>query len=123
MSQKKAPLIVEWRGRPVPINRKFGVCRGRMHTTREYRDFVVSMAWTIFAAWREALTGRIRVSLELCIPERMDVDAVVKPCYDAIQLSGIVADDNQIDHGAQDRVGAVKRGEESVIRFVIEEVR
>jgi Holliday junction resolvase RusA-like endonuclease len=104
------------------VNAKDGIGKyNQRYTTPAYKAFVASMAWTIRAKCPKPFPGRIRVRLEFYIPARMDIDALVKPCYDAIQLAGLVRDDNLIEHGEQFRAGTA-RGE-SVICFVVEEVR
>jgi Holliday junction resolvase RusA-like endonuclease len=122
--KKPAPLgtlVVDWTGKAVGVNAKDGVGKyGQRYTTSAYKAFVVSMAWTIRAqAHRFTFPGRINVDLELEIPARMDIDAVVKPCYDALQMSGIVVDDNLIRHGSQGRTGRAHGL--SKIRFIITE--
>jgi len=58
------------------------------------------------------------VTLEVSLPARMDTEAVQKPCLDALELAGVVADDNQVVEVRTVRVGS---GKPARIAFVVEE--
>lgn len=112
-------LVVDWTGRAVGANRRLAVGRGRVYSQRQYKAFMQSVALTVrAAAGRIRFRGEISVKLELWIHPRMDVDALVKPCYDAIQASGITPNDNRIRGGGQFRMGPQQNGE-SRIRLTI----
>ncbi len=99
-------LMVEWTGIAIGANKRLAVGRGRIYSEPQYQRFIDDMAWTIKAQARgRQFPGRIRVDLEFEIPKRMDTDALVKPCWDAVQRSGLVADDNLITMGSQQRTG------------------
>jgi Holliday junction resolvase RusA-like endonuclease len=51
----------------------------------------------------------------------MDVSAIIKAALDAVQLSGAIADDNQVDILSVERAGNAE-GKISTIVFEIEEI-
>jgi Holliday junction resolvase RusA-like endonuclease len=112
-------IAATWTGKVVGCNRRLIMGRGRMIANREYTAFVQDMARVLRQrpASKKVVTS---VTLALTIPTRMDVDAIIKPCLDAIQCAGIVANDNEITRVTAEREGVSKRGEESTIRFELE---
>jgi Holliday junction resolvase RusA-like endonuclease len=115
--------MIEWTGKAISANRRLAVGKGRVYSEPQYQRFIDSMAWTIKAkALSRTFQGKIRVDLEFDIPARMDVDALVKPCWDAVQRSGLVKDDNQISMGSQQRTG-IAAASSSRILFLIRQLR
>ena len=118
-----------WSGVAVSDNDRLSHSRqGRMFANKDYTAFKDGMAWCIRPLVRpraDAIDGtyhgRVSVTLRVDLPPRMDTSAVIKACGDAIELSGAIANDNQIDKWTVERVGRSPRGE-SRIEFEIEEV-
>ena len=94
-----------------------------MFASREYTEFKWALAWAIRAdnSERRCFYGRVLVTLRVDLPPRMDTSAIIKAAGDAIQLSGSVLNDGQIERWVVERVGRSPRGQ-SVIEFRIEEV-
>ena len=110
--------IATWEGRAVSVNRARLPARGRLISNPAYKRFVRDMAW-LLTADRTAARGSVRVRLDCTLPARMDVDNVIKPCLDAMQLAGVIVNDNQVKHVEAVRVGT---GNAARITFRIEEV-
>ena len=118
-----------WSGVAVSDNDRLSHSRqGRMFANKDYTAFKDGMAWAIcprLIPYEDIpdgrLRGRVSVTLRVDLPPRMDTSAVIKACGDAIELSGAIANDNQIDKWTVERVGRSPRGE-SRIEFEIEEV-
>jgi len=112
-------ITAKWIGLAVSDNRRLIPGKGRLVANRAYKKFKEGMAWelTIFETYgREE---RVSVILRVKLPAHMDVSAIIKAALDAIQLSGVIKDDNQIDRLEVLRCGTSNRGE-SEIAFEID---
>jgi len=114
-----------WSGTAVSDNDRLSHGKGgRFFANKEYVYFKETMAMVITRD-RELGelfgTSRVSVKLRVDLPPRMDTSAIIKAAGDAIQLSGAINDDNQIDRWVVERVGRSLRGQ-SRIDFEIEEV-
>jgi Holliday junction resolvase RusA-like endonuclease len=113
-------IRAEWSGTAVSDNRRLIPCRGRSVANPAYKAFKESMAWSIKLVRGDwILAGRVSVRLVVRIPPRMDVSAIIKSALDAIQLAGVILDDNQIDRLLVERMGPAV-GRVSRIIFEIE---
>ena len=86
-----------------------------------YKQFKESMGWAIRVQINNTLISRIAITLRVDLPPRMDTTAVIKAACDAVELSGAISNDSQIDKLTIERVGRSPRGH-SRIDFEIEEV-
>jgi Holliday junction resolvase RusA-like endonuclease len=86
-----------------------------------YQSFKESMAWCIRVAINRKFTGRVIVRLRVDLPPRMDTTAVIKAACDAVELSGAINNDSQIECLIIQRVGRSPRGH-SRIDFEVEEM-
>jgi Holliday junction resolvase RusA-like endonuclease len=115
-----------WLGEAISDNRRLIQGKGRMVANPKYRAFKAGMAWAIkmdtigFPVFY-SITGRVSVILRCAIPTRMDISAIIKAALDAIQLSGAIRDDNQVDRLSVWRVGKAE-GKISTIVFEVEEL-
>jgi Holliday junction resolvase RusA-like endonuclease len=89
----------------------------------KYAAFKSDMALTIKLdnLGKPPLEGRVRLCLQVSIPLRMDVTAIIKAACDAVQLSGAISDDNQIDIISVERAGKAE-GKISTIVFEVEDL-
>jgi Holliday junction resolvase RusA-like endonuclease len=96
-----------------------------MFANKEYTAFKEGMAAEIrtnlLTRADVPIMERVQVTLYVDLPPRMDTSAIIKAAGDAVQLSGAIHNDNQIDRWVVQRVGRSPRGE-SRIEFQIEEV-
>lgn len=85
--------------KPIPVNQKYSVIRGRMLLSKTYRDTKTAMEWEIRSTWRIAPhTGSVAVNVLFYYGDnrKRDIDAYLKILLDA--MSGTVyEDDSQID--------------------------
>lgn len=85
--------------KPIPVNRKYGVIRGRLLLTKDYRDTKDAMAWEIRSQVKfEPLEGPVELNVMFYYGDnrKRDIDAYLKILLDA--MSGIVyGDDCQIE--------------------------
>jgi len=114
-----------WTGIAVSDNRRLMHTRGRMIPNPAYIAFKEGMAWDLTGIKGGggfcSMLGRVSVRLSCSLPVRMDVSAIVKAALDAIQLSGVILDDNQVDFLEVRRVGKAE-GKTSTIVFEIDEI-
>ncbi len=120
-------IVAMWTGVAISDNRRLMHTRGRMIPNPAYIAFKNGMALSIKATalhdscrYPYTLHGRISLTLHAHLPSRMDTMAIIKAACDAVQLSGAILDDNQIDCITVIRTGRVK-GKMSSIEFRIEE--
>ena len=97
--------------------------RGRMIANPAYSRFKASMADALaYTPTNVAVdfdpTARVSVELAVSLPRRMDISAIVKAALDAIQMAGLILDDNQVDRLLVYRGGYAK-GRQSTIQFQI----
>lgn len=85
--------------KPIPVNQKYFVVKGRMLLSTKYRDTKQAMAWEIKSQVTTApLVGSIEMNIMFYYGDKRkrDIDAYLKILLDA--MSGIVyEDDSQID--------------------------
>lgn len=86
--------------KPVPINQKYFVVRGRMLLSTKYRDAKEAMMWEIKSAMGNfsPLTGSVELNIMFYHGDKRkhDIDNCLKILLDA--MSGIIyEDDSQID--------------------------
>jgi len=112
-------IVASWTGEAVSGNRRLVPGKGRLIADLRYKSFKTSLAWTLKAARATPLLGPVFVRLELELPARMDTDAVIKSCLDALQLAGVVENDRQVTEIEAVRVG--NAGKWSTIRFYVKE--
>ena len=79
------------------------------------------MGWSIRVQINSTLISRIAITLRVDLPPRMDTTAVIKAACDAVERSGAIENDSQIDKLTIERVGRSPRGH-SRIDFEIEEI-
>ena len=109
-------ISLYWEGKAVGINKKqmsfIRKGHSRIYTNREYLDFKKSMAYT----WKSNtfLGPPIIVNIALRVSAGRDIDSLVKPILDAIELAGIYKNDNEIVHFCVDKQ-TKKRGEKDII--------
>jgi Holliday junction resolvase RusA-like endonuclease len=112
-----------WEGVVCSDNRRLLPGKGRMIANPKYTAFKNDMALTISLdnLGKSPIEGRVFVILRCHIPPRMDVTAIIKAALDAIQLSGAIRDDNQVDALEVWRMGP-SEGKVSTIVFEVEEI-
>ena len=111
-----------WTGVAVSDNDRLAKGKqGRMFANKEYTAFKDGMAWAIrprLIPYEDmpdgCIRGRVSVTLRVDLPPRMDTSAIIKAACDAIELSGAVKNDNQIDRLLVERVGRSPRGESKI---------
>ena len=84
--------------KPVPINQKFFICRGRNILSSKYRDAKLALSYEVMANWKKPmLTDSVEIILDQYFGDKRkrDIDAYLKMLLDS--MSGIVyEDDSQI---------------------------
>jgi Holliday junction resolvase RusA-like endonuclease len=104
-------LVVTYLGPVVGENRRHAMGRGRIITDGRYQAFVRALATMAMA---EAggrsfpAAASLAVSIKACIPQRMDIDNLIKPCLDALQLAKVIPNDNQVDDVRAERRGVAE---------------
>ncbi len=85
---------------PPSVNTYWRTFKGRMLLSERGREFRTEVAASILAnGFPEKLTGRLRVQVVLCPPDRRrrDLDNSLKGLLDSLQHAGVYQDDEQID--------------------------
>ena len=115
-------MIITWTGKAISENIRLETGYMRWHMTAKYRTFLTSMIWTLKVAWgrKEQLKKPVRLKISTWLNPRMDMLNIDKPCADAIEKAGIIANDNQIWDFRMDR--AERHGKEDIVMFDIEEI-
>jgi hypothetical protein len=119
-------ITVSWRGKAVSENRRHVLRDGRLSASREYEAFVEELALAIMAEARRQAGVRIYESMsliaQLSIGPRMDGQNLLKPICDAIQRSGVLANDRNLRHRALLPDQRHKQGEEDSIMLHLYEL-
>jgi len=115
-------MIAFWSGHAVSANRRLEPGGGRWHASEEYRAFKDSMAWTL-RGHAERFLGPVSVRLFVVLGAQMDTDAIVKPCLDALELAGIVENDNQVRHISVYRENRGKGETDDRVGFFVTEAK
>jgi Holliday junction resolvase RusA-like endonuclease len=115
-------MICFWQGNAVSANRRLEPGAGRWHASEEYKAFRDSLAWTLKAHF-EHFAGPVSVRLFAVLGLRMDSDAIIKPCLDALELAGVLANDRQVRQLSIYREDRMKGETEDRIGFFISELK
>ena len=86
---------------PPSSNNRLMSARGRLIKTGRYRSWQQATADMVREQIRgRPLEGRLRLTMRVHMPDRRkrDLDNLVKPIQDALQLAGLYYDDSQIKH-------------------------
>lgn len=86
---------------PPSGNNRLMSVRGRMIKTGKYRSWQQATADMVREQIRKGpLEGRLRLTMRVHMPDRRrrDLDNLVKPIQDVLQLAGLYYDDSQIKH-------------------------
>lgn len=103
---------------PPSNNHYYTVVRGRKILSKAGRDYATSAVVACAGQGRPAkpLSGRLRVEVVVCPPDRRkrDLDNLAKPVLDALTKGGVIEDDSLIDDLRFVRVGIVPGGSVTV---------
>jgi Holliday junction resolvase RusA-like endonuclease len=122
-------LRVEWEGKAIGENRRLGYSRklGRNYPNPAYQAFIRDLTFTIILeAQRRKLhprplfRGEVCVRLDMELPPRMDHDALIKPCLDALARSNVLADDYQVRRSELERTRIRAKGQPTRIVMTVE---
>jgi Holliday junction resolvase RusA-like endonuclease len=104
MSEVKV-LQVLYTGAVSGVNDRLSWSRrtGRAFQAESYRAFKEALAWAIkkemgiCTPWPFPVDPPLKVTIRADLPSRMDLDAIIKPCFDALELAGAVKNDIHIE--------------------------
>jgi len=73
------------------------VSKYRIGTTKDYQDFISSLAWEIKRVapgqhWPKSQP----IEVKILLATRKDIDGLIKPILDSIERSGLIEDDDQV---------------------------
>ena len=113
-------LTVTWTGKAVSVNRWHVVRRGRIAASREYETFIDSLAWAIKAE-TSVKWAALNLTMQCDVGPLMDDHNLLKPVCDAIERSGLLANDREIRHRILLPATRHKRGRMDTIRLELKE--
>lgn len=110
-------------------NRRLGYSRkmGRNYPNPKYQAFVRDLTWTIInevmrlRIARPVFSGEVEVRVDMELPPRMDHDALLKPCLDALERSQVLSNDYQVRRSSPGRISVRHRGQPERIVMYVEE--
>ncbi len=114
-------ITVTWTGKAVSVNRWHVVRRGRIAASREYETFIDSLAWVIRAETVGNQWEALDMTMQCEVVPLVDDHNLLKPVCDAIQRSGLLADDREIKHRHLLPARRHKRGLADTIHLELEE--
>ena len=116
-------ITAKWTGRATGSNRRLETNRyGHIYSSKAYKGFKKGLAWAIASARHHVIyLGHVRVDIDYLIAAARDIDSLTKPVLDAIQLSGLIRNDNMVVKLYQ-RKRAKARGADDEIEVTIMEV-
>ena len=87
-------ILIEYNGDICPVNQKY--CSRNFVLSARYRNFKTNLGWVAKQNYSgKLLTGDLAVKIQFWYPKTMDIDAPIKPIFDA--LNNVVwEDDKQI---------------------------
>ena len=109
-------ITLRWTGRTVSVNRWHVVRGGRISPSREYEEFVESLAWAFLAGSDGRTRAACDISIHCKLRPRIDKQNVLKPVLDALVRAKVITDDrDQIGHIHILPAERVKKGEEEIL--------
>ncbi len=117
-------ITIKWTGKAVSVNKWHVVRRGRISPSREYEEFIDSLAWAIRAkmvgppctAWHA-----LDMTMACDIGPLVDDQNLLKPVCDAIQRSKLLENDREIRRKVIEPATRHKRGQPDTIVIQLEE--
>ena len=113
-------MVCFWTGYAVSENRRLAPGRGRWHTSPEYRAFKESLVLAVMPHV-EVFTGPVYVRLVLQLRARLDMQNILKPVLDALELAGVLQNDRQVRHLVMRRETMPKGGADWIAITVLKE--
>lgn len=118
-------MTLTYTGKICGVNSRHTISRGKMILSRPYREFrdilaigFASQVTTENNGRLPAIANPVSVTARFWLTKRMDIDAPIKAVLDALQLAGIIADDNLVRKLIVDKYEA----RESRIEIDVEEI-
>lgn len=112
-------IRINWKGKAVSKNKWHGVRNGRIYQTKEYKAFKESLAYTL-RAQKVPQFESPSVMIAATLPARFDHMNLVDPVCDALELAGVVENDNDLADVHILKPDRHKRGEDSHIVLFID---
>jgi crossover junction endodeoxyribonuclease RusA len=115
---------IEFDGLPPSVNGLYRIFRGRTIVSkkcREYKRYIKAEIKRL-GLQNEQVADRLYVSIQLYAPNlrKYDIDNRVKVLMDALQASGLIVDDEQLDTLLVDRWGlGVEKGGKTIVKIGI----
>ena len=112
-------IIASWTGKAVSENDRLLPGRGRWRANPAYKAFKEGVAWMVRIEQKDTppIKGPVCVRLFMELNPDMDAANIIKPIFDAIQLSCAIVNDKQIrtfscyredqEAGEDDRIGII----------------
>lgn len=104
-------LAILWKGKAISVNRWHVLRNERISASQEYEKFIDSLAWTIRAEIKSQRCRRLSITIDSKLNPWFDHQNLLKPICDAVQRSGLLADDKKIKNIWMQEPQRHKRGE------------
>ena len=117
-------ITVTWTGKAVSVNKWHVVRRGRISPSREYEEFIDSLAWAIRAGVCGCLMPWPALDLTMSceLGPLADDQNLLKPVCDAIERSRLLENDRDIRRKIIEPATRHKRGQPDTIAMCLTEV-
>ena len=91
-------IVVKWTGKAVSENRRLVPGKTRLQATQQYEGFINSLGWQIRAdsPWIAGIK-KINLLIHVTIWKMRDKQNLLKPICDAVQRSGLIENDRDIE--------------------------
>lgn len=117
-------ITIRWQGKAVSVNR-WHVIRGkRIYASKEYEGFINGLSMQIRAeGGTRQLRGISSLLICACLWKMRDKQNLLKPICDALERSGLIKNDRDIEHIHMLPAEEHKRDELDEIHLFITEVK
>jgi len=116
-------IAVKWTGKAVSVNKWHMVRAGRIYASNEYKQFIESLAWAIKGESGCRVYRKISLIIHVTLNNRMDHHNLIKPVCDAIEQSGIIMNDKNIEDIRLRPAERHRQGEKDEIILMISEIK
>ena len=115
-------ITVTWTGKAISVNKWHVVRRGRISPSREYEEFIDSLAWAIRAEMAGNQWKALDLTMSCELGPLADDQNLLKPVCDAIERSGLLENDRDIKRKVIEPATRHKRGQPDTIAMCLKEV-
>jgi len=111
-------IEIKYTGKTVGVNARMKQGKGRWYKNPEYKAFQTALFYEIKRCMETIILNPITVTIRMIT--KHDIDNLIKPILDTLELAGVMANDKQISLLIVNRVQKIGNGPDELLIKVVE---